>query len=336
MTTVIHHSADFDGIFCREIARHFLPETTTFIGWDFKDPALSIPEGKVYIMDLPVDRVFGFSYADALSGAAEKAAIVEKQEGGNLVWIDHHKSSIDSHPDWITGYRIDGVSACRLAWQWFNRAEHPAVEVNLIGLPDKAAFVDRSIQEPYAVRLAGEYDIWDRRDPEPEIFQFGLRSVELTTNDWAKLLGSSRKASIKALIYAGHPPMLNPDGTIDESESFVKELLGNGRLLQRYQQQTDASMMGRSFITEFEGLRFLALNAARGNSLTFTAKDVPETGHQALMLYYYDGDQVNVSLYHARHRTDLDLSAIAVKHGGGGHRGACGFRTKTLTLARQI
>lgn len=36
---------------------------------------------------------------------------------------------------------------------------------------------------------------------------------------------------------------------------------------------------------------------------------------------------VDVSLYHSPHENkDYDLSKIAVKYGGGGHRGACGFR----------
>ena len=48
------------------------------------------------------------------------------------------------------------------------------------------------------------------------------------------------------------------------------------------------------------------------------------------MGFNYDGKGWNFSLYHAKHRTDLDLSAIAVKYGGGGHRGACGFRSKNL------
>ena len=43
-TTVIHHSADYDGIFCREIARKFLPDAE-LIGWDFKDEPLAVPEG---------------------------------------------------------------------------------------------------------------------------------------------------------------------------------------------------------------------------------------------------------------------------------------------------
>jgi hypothetical protein len=38
-TTVIHHSADYDGIFCREIAKKFLPDAT-LVGWDFADEPL--------------------------------------------------------------------------------------------------------------------------------------------------------------------------------------------------------------------------------------------------------------------------------------------------------
>jgi hypothetical protein len=91
----------------------------------------------------------------------------------------------------------------------------------------------------------------------------------------------------------------------------------------------DADIMrSRSFNVQWEGLTFLTLNTARCNSNTFAALDVPETGHDALMGFYYNGKLWTVSLYHAKHRTDLDLSKISVKHGGGGHRGACGFTCK--------
>jgi nanoRNase/pAp phosphatase (c-di-AMP/oligoRNAs hydrolase) len=48
------------------------------------------------------------------------------------------------------------------------------------------------------------------------------------------------------------------------------------------------------------------------------------------MGFYFTGSEWGVSLYHANHRKDLDLSEIAVRWGGGGHRGACGFRAKSL------
>lgn len=178
---------------------------------------------------------------------------------------------------------------------------------NTAVLPKKEMFVDRVVTEPLAVRLAGEYDVWDKRDPDAEVFQFGLRSTDLTPEHWNAML---------------HP--------LPEVAQLVVNLFAAGHTLQRYQQRQDAGVVERAYLARFEGLTFLALNIARCNSLTFAARDVAETGHDALMGYYFDGYQWKVSLYHARHRTDLDLSQIAVKYGGGGHRGACGFTARVI------
>ena len=309
---VIHHSADYDGIFCREIARKFLPDAE-LIGWDFPDKPLEIPECDVlYVMDLPLDRPFGFVW--------NKEHHSHRYFKGEVIWIDHHKSSIDTHPTEIPGYRIDGVAACRLAWQWFtHQAEWEKAPPPMdYELPGKHAYVDRIVSEPLAVRLAGEYDIWDKRDPDAEVFQFGLRSKDLSPEDWRWLLTVADGNRLG-------------EYELGMANFTVSKLLQDGRLLQRYQQQTDASVVNhRSFLVEFDGLKFLALNTARCNSLTFAAKDVPETGHDALMGFYWNGKAWNFSLYHAKHRTDLDLSKIAVNHGGGGHRGACGFQTQNF------
>src|SRR5512138_813842 len=99
-TTVIYHSADYDGIFCREIARKFLPDAE-LIGWNFGDPkVLDNGSDIFYILDLSpecIDNTLDYS---------------------DIIWIDHHKTSIEKYPSDIPGYRIDGVAACRLAWQW--------------------------------------------------------------------------------------------------------------------------------------------------------------------------------------------------------------------------
>lgn len=305
-TTVIHHSADFDGIFCREIARKFLPDAE-LVGWDWADQKIPFPkEGTVYVLDLSPDCFETITFEDAL----------------RLIWIDHHKSAIDKyekHEPPLTGYRIDGVAACRLAWQWFAynatdyaiRAETDLV-VRTLRMPKKEDFIIRKVSEPYAVRLAGEYDIWDKRDSNVDVFQFGLRSKELTDEDWNKLL-------------------LETPGDMALHGGIIHDLLQAGEILMRYQRETDASVVNyRSFIVEWEGFKFLALTTARCNSLTFAAKDVPETGHDALMAFYFNGQNWNFSLYHAIHRKDIDLSQIAVKYGGGGHRGACGFRVEKL------
>jgi uncharacterized protein len=299
-TTVIHHSADYDGIFCREIARKFLPDAE-LIGWDFGDPPRLLPDGKIYILDLPVDRVFGYDFTKGHPADMDE---VKK----SLVWIDHHKSAIESHPKSIPGYRIDGVAACRLAWQWFiahagtQTWPHPAT-----GFPEKQDFIDRKVVEPLAVRLAGEYDIWDKRDPDAELFQHGLRSQELDEDDWKamlSMLSRDESATVQVLLASGEAVQY---AKTKENESVIKEL---------------------GFTFQWEGLTFLCCNAARYNSHLFTAGLKPE--HDACFGFKWSGKDWSVSLYHAPGKEHNDLSLIAVKHGGGGHRGACGFRATKL------
>lgn len=287
-TTVIHHNADFDGLFCREIARKFIPDAE-LIGWDYGQPKIPVPTGNFYILDLsPECLACGASYAF-----------------DQCVWIDHHKSAIEKFNPLISGYRIDGVAACRLAWQWFNQG----LESYPVNCPStKQPYFERKVMEPLAVCLAGEYDIWDKRDPNAELFQHGLRSRELTPEIWARLLGDAQ------------------DPKDDET---VLDLLNGGEVLQYARTKENESVIKTAgFTCQWEGLTFLCCNAARYNSQLFTAGVKPE--HDALLGFAWRGDKWTVSLYHAPGKEHHDLSLIAVKHGGGGHRGACGFLTKTL------
>ncbi len=285
-TIVIYHKADFDGIFCREIAKKFLPHAE-LIGWDYGDPMPDVPTGvNLYMLDISVDGLMGYP---------------------GLVWIDHHKSAIEKFGNTMYGYRIDGVAACRLAWQWF-ASDHTDPVVQYSGLPDKQAFIDRTVSEPFAVRLAGEYDIWDKRDDRAELFQHGLRSQELTDKNWEDML--DKKSTI------GHA-------------HTVQVLLTQGRAIQYAKTKENESIIkANGFTVDFEGLKFLACNHARYNSHLFTAGLKPE--HDALLGFNWDGERWKVSLYHAPGKEHHDLSLIAVKHGGGGHRGACGFKEKSL------
>lgn len=328
--TVIHHSADFDGLFCREIARKFLGnENVEYIGWDYGNAKIPFPnKGTVYVLDLSPE-----CFADA-------GPNIMSFDLARLVWIDHHKTAIEKydgvddpeanlkmHPR-IAGYRIDGVAACRLAWQWFAAADCDRVPECL---PNKGHFINREVTEPLAVRLAGEYDIWDKRDERVDVFQLGLRSRELTDGDWGNMLSITKSSSedTERLVRGTVKNLIEPDGTF--VPVVVCDLLTSGELIQSYVNGRDAGIVNAlGFVVEFEGVKFLALNSAGKGSLQFAAKDVPETGHDALLKFNWTGDVWDVSLYHAKHRTDLDLSGIAKKYGGGGHRGACGFRAKEL------
>jgi hypothetical protein len=282
MDTVIYHRSDFDGIFCREIARLFLP-AAELIGWERGDAIPTVPEEHtLYILDLSIPELMGHP---------------------NLVWIDHHASALAAYPQEIKGYRIDGVAACRLAWQWFTHVVRGGDGSRGL-LPDKAAFVDRLVVEPLAVRLAGEYDVWDNRDPRAELFQHGLRAKALNASDWEALLDR-------------------------DSQMWVGHLLDLGRPVQFAAKQANQEIIEAfGFTVRFEGLTFLACNTARYNSHLFAAGVRPE--HEALLGFNWTGREWKVSLYGAPGRPEVDLGKIAVKYGGGGHRQACGFRVKEL------
>jgi oligoribonuclease NrnB/cAMP/cGMP phosphodiesterase (DHH superfamily) len=286
--TCIYHRSDFDGLFCYRIARQFFDShgyDVEYVGWDYGDPIPEIPSStKVYMLDISVDGLM---------------------EHPNLNWVDHHKSAIDKFSRSIQGYRIDGVAACRLAWQYFGGINSWTKNDK----PNKEDFVERRVTEPLAVRLAGEYDIWDRRDPRAELFQFGLRSRELTDNTWSRLLD------------------------VDDQSLEVDALIMSGTGIHYYATEQNASIIKAfGFTIDFEGLKFLACNHARFNSHLFDAGLTSE--HDACFGFNWDGSKWRVSLYHAPGKESHDLSLIAVKYGGGGHRGACGFRTDNLPFLK--
>lgn len=320
-TTVIYHSADFDGLFCREIARKFLPNAE-LIGWDFGDKPLMVPhDGQIYVMDLPIDRFFGFEFHQdgdrhyenwKSDSNPDRMTQCHKMIKERLIWIDHHKSAIESHPKDIPGYRIDGVAACRLAWQWFTMVDGNTREgdvgnsVRAAGvLPMIQDFKNRQVNEPLAVRLAGEYDIWDKRDPNAELFQHGLKSEELYSTAWDDMLD------------------VNGGGT-------VTRLLNQGRALQfaRANEYRDV-ITQQGFDLQFEGLTFLACNSHELDIRSHLFEAGIKPHHDALLGFTFTGQDWRISFYHIDGKKDRDILSIAKKYGGG-HAGACGCRPKTL------
>lgn len=318
---VIFHSADFDGIFCREIANKFLTKSqieTKLIGWDFGDPPLKMSDlsdcSKIIVMDLPLDKTFGLAGPPNLNTEKERELVNEK-----LVWIDHHKSAIDSHPKEIPGYRIEGVAACRLTWQWFalhsGGVAYP--EGGFGTLPPKQAFIDRQVLEPLAVRLAGEYDVWDKRDLRTEVFQCGLKSRQLDHSWWKALLS------------------IRDEECLNGPEHWVNTLLEAGEIVRYVQtQEYEKVIQQQGFTLKFQDVTFLACMSHELDirSQLFEAGIKPY--HDALLGFTFTGRDWRVSMYHISGRpTQPDILSIAKSFGGGGHPGACGFRGEYLPFS---
>jgi len=337
---IIYHDADFDGKLSNEVCRFHLkrlyPDAAIHsFGWDYGQPVPlpeipALVEGE-YHPDNPVktgSELLEWRFWDAIYivdlSVDELMARPELRD--KIVWIDHHKTAIDK---WVNqgdkkygwqfkGYRIDGVAACRLCWQWFinicAQNKLPCETVNVFH-PTKQDFIDRKVNEPELIRLAGEYDIWDHRDPDAKALQFGLRT--LNYEGWRLLIDAQFTNNRYTDVYIG-------------------AVICDGRKIKEYcDKQNDEYSAVYSQTLNWEGYTFCCLNIGqRGNSDLLRGGLKPE--HQACFAWRYTGNHALVSLYHAPGHEDLDLSAIAKKYGGGGHRGACGFRLTLKQLAELL
>lgn len=306
-TAIIYHDADFDGKLSRDVCLYQLgrraPVLLHAYGWDYGRPLpgceLKHEDGRdawenydrIYIVDLSVDEL-----------------MKRPELRFKITWIDHHRSAMEK---WDTtdaprfeGLRIDGVAACRLCWNWFTANGYGTRESN--GYGTREDFVERRVAEPRLLRMAGEYDVWDLRDPDVKALQFGLRALS--------------EEKLGELVWDQF--LMGKYGM-----GFLDDAIDQGRAIQAYcNRQNDEYARGNAHTVRWEGLTWCALNLGqRGNSDLLAAAVRPE--HDGCLAWRYDGAQVSVSLYGVPHRREIDLSVIAVKHGGGGHRGACGFRT---------
>lgn len=284
---VLHHSADFDGLASRAVAQKALGDTADLLGWDYGQPLPDLsPYSTVCMIDisLPI-------------GIMEKNA-------HKIILIDHHKTLIDAvapFKDSFKGYYcIDGVAACRLAHQWFKWHNTDWRD----SMPVKEGYVKRIVEEPLAIQLLGEYDIWDKRNPDTDLFQLGIQAE--SSPAWDLLLS---------------------DGPL--GVSLVDALTSNGRTIQRYTDTINAQISTeRGFDLQWEGFYWRCLNTARCNSMTFTAALRPE--HDGCLAYHWNGKHWKFSLYGVPHKPTLNLSVVSKKYGGGGHAQASGFQLSML------
>jgi oligoribonuclease NrnB/cAMP/cGMP phosphodiesterase (DHH superfamily) len=281
---VLYHKADYDGLMSGAICKFFLEENqyeVMMVPLDYGDPIPEIPiDEMVYLVDLSFPELMGRE---------------------NLIWIDHHKSAIEQwdSPD-IRGIRIDGVAACRLCWQWFAHSEF----VHHLGLEE---YRSRMVKEPDLVRLLGEYDVWDHRDPDTKTLQLGLQVHDIGIEDLVSLIWRSPS----------------------NQRSYLDEWMSDGEVIQKYISSVNRRKVNESsYQLQFEDLNFVVLNQTGGNSLSFEGYEKFDEVDACMLWRYTGGDKITVSLYHKPGGEEHDLSIIARNWGGGGHRGACGFSLK--------
>jgi len=156
---------------------------------------------------------------------------------------------------------------------------------------------------PTTVRLLGDYDIWT--------FKYG--------NDTHQLQAGIR-------LWDTRPESLEWSEWLDATYYPQREIKA-GEIALKYRNNYYAGLIKAwSFPIQFEGFRAIACNAGSVSSQLFDT--VPESDYDIMMPFVFDGSKWTVSLY--TKKKEIDVSEIAKRYGGGGHRQASGFQCEKL------
>lgn len=214
----------------------------------------------------------------------------------NIVWIDHHASCKNNGLDYLPGLR-----------DFTDKGPSGCELAWRYCFPDKAM--------PEAVSLIGDYDAWRLEHGErTKLFYEGLKVEDTNPRSqlWEVLLLSDEMAD---LVQQAQSPA-------------VEKILEKGRVATAYRDVYCADIMkSYGFETEIDGIRAFATNLYRFGSPGFGRKFKE---YPICLAFVYDGNKYTVSLY----SETVDVSLVAKKFGGGGHKGAAGFVCDRLPFGK--
>lgn len=162
---------------------------------------------------------------------------------------------------------------------------------------------------PKGVELLGRYDVWDN-DDEVLDYQFGINALNLNPNDIKKW--------IKYVFY----------------DDQINNTIKNGSIIRKYVSVVNKKEINNfSFKMNWKGYDVIALNKTSGNSLIFESHKDYLTA-DILMVFGWTGKIWKISLY--TNKKNVDVSQIAKKYGGGGHKSAAGFHCNKLPFELKV
>jgi len=218
-------------------------------------------------------------------------------------WFDHHISSINEMNDIsIKGTRNTKISATGLIFEYLLEPRMSNMHPNTVKI----------------IELISDYDNWNES-------KYGKEEYKRTPMAFNVFTSS---INLKPDTPDGYNRWVEifEKGSIDGMS--VEEMIDKGRYLQAFQDKKNAgTVKNNAFEIEFEGYRAIACFGVHGSQAFDAVYD--ENKHDIMIsITVSNKKEYNISLYTTK--DDVDVSLIAKKHGGGGHKGSSGFSSKSI------
>ena len=323
-TLCLYHRVDMDGKCSGAIVNYLYKHVNKnsniwFIGCNYeKDFSIdtileTFPNLKaMYIVDYSID---------------PNDAIKVCSKGIDVVWCDHHKTAIEkyeNHPGFkedtalneedenIKSFCLNDKNIPSVFWGVTSYKYSGAKLVYKSLYPTLKLTVNPGILSTMEVvsNLVSIYDTWDHSDTEKWDLAYAFNNA--------------------TRLYNLNPIEEKWDEIFEDIE-VVKTMLEEGNIVIRLTTlQNKITADAYSGTLEWEGLKFCTINRL-GNSNLVNSTFNPEI-HDAVLMFMYSPREglYKVSMYSndklsEEAKAKLDLSSIALKYGGGGHKLACGF-----------
>lgn len=301
-TACIYHSIDLDGWMSAAIVKHWFNKQ--------QESYINSPVFKDTDINMTLD-FLGFNYGNPIPDLLQYDRVIMCDISfpagimlnllntlhENFIWIDHHISAINSNKGVHGGFdkNFNGLqdtsfAACELTWKYF--------------------FPNESM--PEIVRLLGRYDRFGHKGTNEEQkvleFQYGARQVITNYQEAYSCLTNALP------------------------NTLINDIHNEGVTIYKYLCQDAKQSYKNGFVVWFDDkvqtsagntYKFICINKERFNPINFGI-DYHKDGYDGAACFYFDGKQYNFSLYNDNGL--VDCSAIAKQFGGGGHKGAAGFR----------
>lgn len=219
----------------------------------------------------------------------------------NVTWIDHHKSSIEKYanfPQNIRGVRYDGIAACMLTYCYLNHMTSG-------GEGDIKSFaVSMTEYAPMFTKLIADADVlkFNYGDDTRYFFvAFNFANLEPDSPEWSNFTNY---------------------------DNYEEKLIEKGKIIEEYKKVWAKDYLKLGFETVIDGYKCFAINLGYSGIQFFDSLN--ERNYDIFICFVFDGNQYIVSMY----SNTVDVSLIAQKFGGGGHKMAAGFQCKKLPFKR--